>query len=98
MIQEQKSSRLHRLAGRYREGGLFTCDTVTIHGTHGATVYGCRRILHYSPSEICLCVGQRMVRVLGEALYCASFTAGAVTVGGKIGGVVFDCTAEGGKK
>ncbi len=57
----------------------------------GVTVYGCRRILLYSPGEIRLCLSERIISVRGEGLYCASFSAGAVSICGKIISV---CTAE----
>ena len=81
----EKQSLRARLAERYGAAG--GKETVVLHGVAGATVYGCQRIVTYSPSEICLQVGRRRLSVLGRGLYCASFTAGTVKVEGCVAGV-----------
>lgn len=84
--QEKKSLR-QRLAHRYGEASMRRGgDTVVLHGVSGATVYGCRRIVYYSPREICLELDGRRVSVCGEGLFCASFTAGTVAVRGQVSG------------
>ena len=66
---------------------IFCADTAVLRGTHGACVYGCRRILHYAPERICLSLGKRRITVRGEGLLCTSFSAGCVTVAGEIEGI-----------
>lgn len=66
---------------------------VSLSGDTEATVRGCKRILAYGEKEIVLAVGGTVLTVRGEALYCTAFSAGAVTLTGKItalllGGVV----------
>ncbi len=58
-------------------------------GQTNVTVYGCRRILLYTPRRICLLVGKRPLSVLGQGLICSAFCAGAVTVRGEIRGVEY---------
>ena len=64
-------------------------ETVIVRGQRCATVYGCRKILFYSPCEIRLCMGRRVLSVLGERLLCTCFSAGSVTVEGQICGVFY---------
>ncbi len=80
-----------RLSEKY--GNQAQCragEMTVIQGDRRVTVYGCRRILHYSPTQIRLCVGKREVTVTGECLFCQSFCAGAVTVCGYIGAVLLE--------
>ena len=63
---------------------MFYKDTAILHGERGATVYGCRRILRYSPERICFCVGKKHVFVCGKGLLCTSFNAGCVSVEGQL--------------
>lgn len=71
-----------RLFGSSGIGGMG--ELVVLRGKRGATVYGCRRILQYSPIEIRLLLTGCAVSLEGESLYCTSFGAGTVTVEGKI--------------
>ena len=64
-------------------------ERVTMEGQRRVTVYGCRRIVVYSPLEIRLMLAKEELSIIGEALYCSSFSAGTVTVEGKIGGVLY---------
>jgi len=64
-------------------------ERVTIEGQRRVTIYGCRRIVVYSPLEIRLMLAKEEISVIGEALYCSSFSAGTVTVEGNIGGVLY---------
>ncbi len=68
---------------------LFYTDTAVLRGERGATVYGCRRILHYAPERICLCIGKRQVCVHGRDLICTAFNAGCVTVEGDVDGILY---------
>lgn len=64
---------------------------IQLYGDHTLIAYGCRRILLYMQEEICLSRGKKAVlRILGEDLCCTCFSAGAVTVQGRIHGVLFD--------
>ena len=78
---------LSRIKARYTEAVSATRDTVVLNGQQSATVYGCQRILFYSPCEIRLKVRDSALSVVGERLYCSSFTATTVTVVGRIEGV-----------
>ena len=64
-------------------------ERVTLEGQRRVTVYGCRRIVVYSPLEIRLMLAKEELSIVGETLYCSSFSAGTVTVEGKIGGVLY---------
>ena len=77
---------------RGREATFYS-DSVVLHGDSGITVYGCRRILHYSPTRICLQAGKRQIRIEGKDLLCTAFSAGSVKGSGEIGCVCF-CRAE----
>ncbi len=64
---------------------------IQIYGDHSVIAYGCRRILLYTQEEIRLLRGKRAVlRILGDGLCCTCFSAGAVTVQGRIRGVLFE--------
>ena len=65
-------------------------ELVVMRGQNSVTVYGCRRILLYSPCEIRLRVGRRALSVMGEGLFCTCFSAGSVTVEGQIQGVLYE--------
>lgn len=70
---------------RVRMAELFPMgETVVIYGESCVTVRGCRRILAYSPSEICLQMKKRSLTVRGEALICLSFSGGCTTLQGRI--------------
>ncbi len=87
MEGKEKSRLRERLAKRYGDAANRGGELIVLHGGRGVTVYDCRRILHYSPSEICLRVGARAVSVTGKGLYCTSFSAGTVSVSGQVSGV-----------
>ncbi len=87
MENEEKNSLKKRFAARYGASSLTARELIILRGRRGATVYGCQRILHYSPREIRLDAGRCGVSVTGERLYCASFTAGTVNVEGVVEGV-----------
>ena len=76
-----------RIRSRYGEEGAPARDTVVLCGQRSVTVYNCQKILFYSPCEIRLLVARRALSVVGERLYCSSFTGGTVTVDGRIEGV-----------
>ena len=74
-----------RLSRRYGSGRAETgADLVVMRGNRWVTVYSCRRILCYSPCEICLQTANRIVSVSGRELYCTSFSGGTVNVSGII--------------
>ena len=83
------TSRIKRLVRRYQTGSSAVRERVTMDGQCRVTVYGCLRILVYSPTEIRLMLAKEELSVLGRELYCSSFSAGAVTVEGLIGGVLY---------
>ena len=87
MKQEKKTPTeglIGRMKARYASDAMPTRDTVVLCGQRSVTVYSCQKILFYSPCEIRLLVAKRALSVLGERLYCSSFTGGTVTVEGKI--------------
>lgn len=93
-MQNEKESIRKRLSGRYTmDAVLGDRELVVLRGQCGVTVYGCRKILSYSPCEICLRVGKRRLSVLGEELCCTCFSAGSVTVEGRIRGVFYETDA-----
>ena len=57
-------------------------------GDRELTVRGCKRILSYGQAEITLAVGATVLTVRGSDLYCSAFSGGAVTVTGKITGLL----------
>ena len=77
-----------RLVEKYRQPP--TEETVVLRGQKSATVYGCQRILLYSPERICLRVGKKKVVIVGKKLIFASLASGSVTVVGVIAGVSFE--------
>ena len=66
------------------ESSVGARELVVLRGKRGGTVYGCRKILQYSPIEIRLLLSGCAVSLVGESLYCTSFGAGTVTVEGEI--------------
>ena len=73
-----------RIRARYGEESIPARDTVVLCGERRVIVYSCQKILFYSPCEIRLLVAKRALSVLGERLYCSSFSGGTVTVEGRI--------------
>ena len=87
--QEKKSVNWkRRLIERYRQPS--PNEVIVLRGQRSATVYGCQRILLYSPDRICLRTGKKKAVIVGKNLICASFTGGAVTVIGTVFGVSFE--------
>ena len=86
----QKEGIRERIGKRFGVRPIFAGkERTTVEGKHRVTVYGCRRILIYSPKEIRLLLAKEELSVVGESLYCSSFSAGVVTVDGLIGGVLY---------
>ena len=77
----KKGGGLAAFARTYR---FFCSDTAVLRGDREAVIYNCRRILCDSPTRICLALGRGRVRLCGHGLYCASFSAGTLTVRGRI--------------
>ena len=94
MENEEKNTLRQRLAARYGASELSSRELIVLRGRRGATVYGCQRILHYSPREIRLDAGKTGVSVAGERLYCASFTGGTVNVEGNVESVRYFSLSE----
>ena len=91
MQNQEKTGLRRRLSVRYGASvGMGGRDMVVMRGGRGATVYGCQKILYYSPREIRLGVGKRTLSVVGEGLYCAAFGSGTVTVEGCVMGVRYE--------
>ncbi len=86
-MENRKRSGQKKTANAGLCAGMIYKDTAVLHGERGATVYGCRRILCYSPERICLCVGKRHLFVRGTDLICTSFNAGCVSVEGRLEGI-----------
>ena len=66
-------------------GGL----RLDLRGRNTLTVYGCRRIVDFSPTEIRLAMENCHLLVEGERLSCTSYLAGAVGIEGCICRMVF---------
>ena len=61
---------------------------LSLAGDRELTVRGCRRILSYEEARIALAVGGTVLTVTGAALYCSAFSGGAVTITGRITGLL----------
>ncbi len=83
MSEKEECGLRARLRARYGSG-VGRGEMVVWRGVGGVTVYGCRKILLYSPREIRLCMSERILSVAGEGLFCSSFSAGAVSICGSI--------------
>jgi hypothetical protein len=60
------------------------CDTFEMRGGGELTVRECRKILHYSETEIRLSLCGYSLIIKGNDLFCASYFGGAVRVDGDI--------------
>ncbi len=63
---------------------------VLLYGRQCAVVYGCQRILSYTPRMIGLQVEGKPLYIDGACLFCSSFSAGTITVRGLIEGVRYE--------
>ncbi len=89
-FEKEKEGIIKRIGKRYAMRPLSAgSERTTVEGKRRVTVYGCRKILVYSPTEIRLLLAKEELSVIGERLYCSSFSAGVVTVEGVIGGVLY---------
>ncbi len=86
-----------RLPWRRFDHSPLCLDSVVLRGDRCAVIYGCRRILCYENARICLLIAHRSVCVFGRELICTAFSAGSVTVEGKIDGVRYCESGCGGK-
>ena len=68
------------------EGGV----RIDLRGRNQLIVYGCKKILDYSPTEIRLAVCKWVLWVKGEGLSCNSYLSGAVGIDGKIDAIAFE--------
>lgn len=66
------------------------CDTFEMRGDGELTVRECKRILHYSETEIRLSLCGYTLIIKGEDLFCASYSGGAVRVDGDIVSIELD--------
>ena len=66
------------------------CDTIEMRGNSELTVRECRKILHYSDTEIRLELCGYILIIKGGNLFCASYSGGAVRVDGNILGIEID--------
>ena len=66
------------------------CDTMEMRGDRELTVRECRRILHYSESEIRLLLCGYTLLIRGNELFCASYSGGSVRVDGEIKSIEID--------
>ncbi len=71
---------------------------IVLRGQHELTVYGCRKILLYTPPEIRLSMRKRQLCIFGKALSCTSFSGGAVTVEGMIEAIRYENMLSEGKE
>ena len=72
-------------------------ELVVLYGERRMTVQGCRKILSYSPTEICLLLKKRRICVTGENLACSSFSGGCTTLQGRIRRVEYQNLEKGEK-
>ena len=72
---------------RWSAERLTGSDVAILQGEARVTVYGCRRILRYEPTRVCVKRAHGRVCVRGEALICTAFSMGCVTVEGRIDSV-----------
>ncbi len=86
--QEKKEGLKHRLIKH--EHHEEHDSMVLLYGRQCAVVYGCRRILSYSPRLIELEVDGKPLSISGACLFCSSFSAGAITVRGVIEGIRYE--------
>lgn len=84
---ELKKDWRKRLAERYAQPRK--TDLIVLKGQGSVTVYGCRKILHYSPERIDLQSGKRIVGLRGKGMICTAFSGGSASVKGRILGVSF---------
>lgn len=66
------------------------CDTIQMRGSGELTVRECKRILHYSETEIRLSLCGYVLIIKGADLFCASYSGGAVRVDGDISSIELD--------
>ena len=85
----QRASRLRKCISN-RHSDRERSSMIVLRGRRGATVYGCRKILLYTPNKITFRLCKEVLSVCGEDLYCTSFSSGAVSLEGKIGVVCFE--------
>ena len=90
--KEDRSSIFSRVSRRAVIKNGFFEPLVVIRGQGEMTVYGCRKILLYTPQEIRLSLRKRSFCITGESLCCTSFSGGAVTVEGRIESVRYEKT------
>ncbi len=93
-MDHEKSDKKRSFAARYgMQRFLEQREMIVLRGQGQATLYGCSKILRYSPEEIRLRVGRREVSLVGGDLICTCFSAGCVTVEGRIDALLY-CTRE----
>lgn len=63
---------------------LGEADTLEMRGTSELTVRECHHIIYYGDEEIRLALKEYILTILGEDLYCTSYSGGAVCVDGRI--------------
>ena len=85
--------------GRFRVSELLpTGETVVLYGDRRMTVQGCKKILVYSTSEICLRLKNCVLTVRGKDLICSCFSGGCTTLQGKILCVEYQKDQAGGNR
>lgn len=90
--ESSKTGWRKRIAERYAQPRQN--DLIMLRGQGSVTVYGCRKILHYSPERIRLQSGKRIVALEGKGMICTAFSGGAASVRGRIFGVSFEGGSE----
>lgn len=90
--RERRRSFFSRVPKRVGKQNEFFEPLVVLRGQSEASVYGCRKILLYTPQKICLALRKRSLCILGESLSCSAFSGGAVTVEGRIETVRYEKT------
>lgn len=59
-------------------------DTLEMLGTRELTVRECHHIIYYGDEEIRLSLKEYILIILGEDLYCTSYSGGTICVDGRI--------------
>jgi sporulation protein YqfC len=90
--EEMQKGWRRRLTERYAQPRQN--DLIVLRGQGSAIVYGCRKILQYSPERIRLQSGKRIISIHGKEMICTAFSGGAASVRGDIGGVSFERNQE----
>ena len=93
---EEKQSGFAQARKRAPHSTRFFEALTVMRGDREVVVYGCKKILLYTPQEIRLAIKKQCLCVCGADLFCTSISGGAVTVEGRIAAIRYlETVAEG---